>query len=73
MIVTGVITLDGVEIGIFEIFTNGQVQVSFDKIDNNLADILEYAGENGMTVSFSLRPSYDDHVPRHQQDAPSPV
>lgn len=69
--VRGVITLDGEDIGIFEIFASGLVQVEFTKIANNLPDVLEFASENGMTVALGLRPSYD-YVPQHKQDAPSP-
>lgn len=70
--VRGVITLDGEDIGNFKFVANEQVEVSFSKIDNNLADVLEFAAENGMTVALELRPLYDDHMPQHRQDIPSP-
>lgn len=70
--VTGIITLDGEDIGMFEIFASGLVQVEFTKIANNLPDVLEFASENGMTIALDLRPSFDDYVPNHKKDAPSP-
>lgn len=71
-VVSGAITLEGDDIGCFKISAGGIVEFMFAKIDRNLADVLEYASENGLTVSLELRPSYDDHVPQHAQDIPSP-
>lgn len=71
--VRGVVCLDGEDIGIFEIFIGGHVRMGFTKVANTLEDVLEFASDNGMTLSLSLRPEFDEYVPAHKQDLPSPM
>jgi hypothetical protein len=67
----GVITLDGEEIGSFEINPH-DIAVKMNKETNDLGDAIEFANENGMGLSLVFQPDFDDHVPQHREELASP-
>lgn len=67
MAIQGIVTLDGEEIGTFDMNYREEIVVVLHKVSHSFEDVLELATENGMTVALALKLDFNDHIPQHSK------